>query len=60
MITFQRTLNFTCKCNIIETSVTMFYYIQSNEIQENIKYNAYFKKAVFNNRENIKSCISQP
>ena len=24
------------------------------------KYNAYFKKAVFHSRENIKSCISQP
>ena len=24
-----------------------------------IKYNAYFKKAVFHSRENIKSCISQ-
>ena len=34
------------------------YYIQSNEIHENIKYNAYFKKAVFHSRENIKGCIS--
>ena len=25
-----------------------------------IKYNAYFKKAVFHSRENIESCISQP
>ena len=24
------------------------------------KYNAYFEKAVFHSRENIKSCISQP
>ena len=35
-----------------------FYYIQSNEIQKIlIKYNAYFKKAVFHSCENIKSCI---
>ena len=25
-----------------------------------IKYNVYFKEAVFHSRENIKSCISQP